>query len=57
MNLDLTPDETSLLTGILVIWKTKINKDNYEDLLIGAILQKIFDADKEAVETIVGSKR
>ena len=53
MNLELTPDETSLLTGMLIIWKTKMPHDRYEDMLLGAILQKIFDADKEAVDKIL----
>ena len=53
MELELTPDETSLLTGILVVWKTKVPHDRYEDMLIESVLQKIFAEDKRAVEKVL----
>ena len=53
MELDLTPDETSLLTGMLVVWKTRIPHEKYEDMLIDSMLQKIFDEDKKAVDKIL----
>jgi len=55
MELELTPDETSLLTGILVVWKTRISRDKYEDMLLGSMIQKIFDEDEKAVEKVLSS--
>lgn len=53
MELDLTPDETSLLVGILVIWRQIIPHEKYEEMLILSIIDKIFTEDKIAVDMIL----
>jgi len=57
MKIELTPDEVSLLTGMLVIWRQRVRHTRYEKMLIDAILHKIFERDKEAVEKILVDKK
>lgn len=53
MELELTPDETSLLVGIIAIWKRIIPHERYEEMLAASILNKIFTEDRIAVDKIL----
>ena len=53
MEIELTPDETSLLVGIIAIWRANIPHERYEEMLALSIINKIFAEDRKAVDLIV----
>lgn len=53
MELELTPDESSLVTGILTVWVTKMVTTKYEKMLVMSVLNKIFAEDKIVVDKML----